>query len=104
MPYHRGNELADVYANARSNGHGFVASNVTHPDITAGLVRGAEAVESDLVAQIKRDTAEYLGPGDVAAGLRRPTTVELPASHDEFYRRPARVAGYDVAFLSALVA
>ncbi|MFC6613919.1 class II fructose-bisphosphate aldolase [Halopenitus salinus] len=74
MPYHRGNELADVYANARSNGHGFVASNVTHPDIAAGLVRGAEAVESDLVAQIKRDTAEYLGAGDVAAGLEILTT------------------------------
>jgi hypothetical protein len=39
---------------------------------------------------------------DVAEQLRRPTTVELPASHGEFYRRPERVAGYDVAFLSAL--
>lgn len=40
--------------------------------------------------------------GDVAGDLRRPTTVELPASHDEFYRRPERVAGHDVAFLAAL--
>ncbi len=70
MPYHRGAELAACYADARRNGYGFVASNVTHPDIASGLVAGAAAAETDLVAQIKRDTAEYFGGGDVETGLR----------------------------------
>ena len=70
MPYHRGKELAAGYADARRNGYGFVASNVTHPDIASGLVAGAAAADTDLIAQVKRDTAEYFGAGDVEAGLR----------------------------------
>lgn len=70
MAYHRGSALTDVYAAARRNGYGFVASNVTHPDIATGLVRGAVESESDIVVQIKRDTAEYFGDGDVEAGLQ----------------------------------
>lgn len=69
MPYHQGAELADVYATAKREGYGFVASNLTHPDILQGLLTGAAAADSDLVLQIKRDTAEYLGNGDVNAGL-----------------------------------
>jgi len=34
-----------------------------------GLLDGAAAAESDVVLQIKRDTAEYLGHGDAATGL-----------------------------------
>ena len=70
MPYHHGAELAACYADARRNGFGFVASNVTHPDIAAGLVAGAAAADTDLVVQVKRDTAEYFGAGNVDAGLR----------------------------------
>lgn len=69
MPYHQGTELAGVYATAKREGYGFVASNLTHPDILQGLLTGAAAADSDLVIQIKRDTAEYLGNGDVEAGL-----------------------------------
>lgn len=70
MPYHRGAALADVYTAARAGGYGFVASNVTHFDIALGLLNGADRADSDLVLQIKRDTAEYVGNGDVEAGLR----------------------------------
>jgi len=69
MPYFRGTELADLYAAARAGGYGFVASNVTHPDIATGLVRGAAAADADAVLQVKRDTAEYFGDGDVRTGL-----------------------------------
>jgi len=69
MPYLRGEELASVYAAAREGEYGFVASNVTHPDILHGLVDGASDANSDLVVQVKRDTAEYLGGGNVSAGL-----------------------------------
>ncbi|GCF14431.1 fructose-1,6-bisphosphate aldolase, class II [Haloarcula mannanilytica] len=69
MPYYRGNQLSEVYERAARDGYGFVASNTTHPDIMQGLLDGAVAAESDIVLQIKRDTAEYLGNGDVAAGL-----------------------------------
>lgn len=70
MPYYRGTELAECYETARREGYGFVASNVTHPDIATGLVAGAADARSDLVVQIKRDTAEYFGRGNVKAGLR----------------------------------
>lgn len=70
MAYHRGAVLADVYAAARRGGYGFVASNVTHPDIATGLVRGAATIESDIVLQVKRDTAEYFGNGDAQTGIR----------------------------------
>jgi len=70
MPYYRGEELSEVYERAARDGYGFVASNTTHPDIMQGLLDGAVAAESDIVLQIKRDTAEYLGNGDVAAGLK----------------------------------
>lgn len=69
MPLYRGEALASVYANAKRQGHGFVASNITHQEILQGLLDGAAAAESDIVVQIKRDTAEYIGNGDVAAGL-----------------------------------
>lgn len=70
MAYYRGSELAAVYAAARKGGYGFVASNVTHPDIVVGLVNGAVAADSDVVLQVKRDTAEYFGNGNAATGLR----------------------------------
>ncbi|WP_225333539.1 class II fructose-bisphosphate aldolase [Halomicrobium urmianum] len=70
MPYFRGEELADVYAGAKRDGYGFVASNVTHLDIMTGLVNGAAAADSDIVLQVKRDTTEYVGNGDVRAGMR----------------------------------
>jgi len=69
MPYYRGAELAETYARAGRRGYGFVASDLTHPDIMHGLLDGAAAVDSDIVLQVKRDTAEYFGNGDVAAGL-----------------------------------
>jgi ketose-bisphosphate aldolase len=69
MPYFRASELADVYDDAKREGYGFVASNLTHPDIMAGLVSGAAAADSDIVLQVKRDTAEYVGDGDIRAGM-----------------------------------
>jgi len=69
MPYYYGEKLGDVYKVAARDGYGFVASNTTHPDIMQGLLDGAAAAESDIVLQVKRDTAEYLGDGDAAAGL-----------------------------------
>ena len=70
MVYYRGSELAAVYEAAQAGGYGFVASNVTHPDIVVGLVNGAVAADSDVVLQVKRDTAEYFGNGNAATGLR----------------------------------
>lgn len=55
MPYFRGEELVDVYANAKMGGYGFVASNITHLDIMSGLIDGAAAADSDVVLQVKRD-------------------------------------------------
>ncbi|WP_336338784.1 class II fructose-bisphosphate aldolase [Haloarcula brevis] len=75
MPYYRGEQLSEVYERAARGGYGFVASNTTHPDIMQGLLDGAVTAESDIVLQIKRDTAEYLGNGDVTAGL------EIMAAH-----------------------
>ncbi|SFG86448.1 fructose-bisphosphate aldolase, class II [Halopelagius inordinatus] len=69
MPYASGAELSDVYGRARENGYGFVASNVTETNILAGLVDGAERAESDLVVQVKRDTASFVGNGDPETGL-----------------------------------
>lgn len=84
MVYHRGSELATVYAEARASNYGFVASNVTHADIATGLLRGATAADSDIVLQIKRDTAEYLGDGSALTGLRILGTQvrELAANRD----------------------
>lgn len=69
MPYYRGEKLDEVYEAAARDGYGFVASNTTHPDIMKGLLDGAAAAESDMILQVKRDTAEYLGDGDAATGL-----------------------------------
>ena len=69
MAYYRGEKLADAYAAASREGYGFVASNVSHTDILQGLLDGAAAATSDIVLQIKRDTAEYVGNGDVETGL-----------------------------------
>ena len=69
MPLCGGTALRDVYDAAHAGGYGYVASNVTHPEIAYGLLAGAEATDTDLVLQVKRDTLEYLGRGDVAAGL-----------------------------------
>lgn len=69
MPYRYGAVLADVYSAAKAGEYGFVASNITHPDIMVGLLQGAETADSDVVLQVKRDTAEYVGNGDVTAGL-----------------------------------
>jgi Fructose/tagatose bisphosphate aldolase len=69
MPYFRGTELTDVYSRAKREGYGFVASNLTHTDIVTGLLSGAAAADSDIVLQVKRDTAEYVGDGDLRAGM-----------------------------------
>jgi fructose-bisphosphate aldolase class II len=69
MPYASGAELADVYGRARGGGYGFVASNVTETNILTGLVNGAARVGSDLVVQVKRDTASFVGNGDPVTGL-----------------------------------
>jgi ketose-bisphosphate aldolase len=70
MTYADGSHLIEVYQRARMSDYGFIASNLTHPDILQGLLRGAETADSDLVLQIKRDTAEYFGNGDIRAGLK----------------------------------
>lgn len=70
MPYHRGSELARIYAQAKQDGYGFIASNSTHPDIMVGLVNGAVSADSDAVLQIKRDTATYIGNGNPRLGVR----------------------------------
>ena len=69
MSRYQDGTLAGAYADARERGYGFVASNVTQLDIMQGLLDGAAAADSDVVLQVKRDTAAYLGDGDVAAGL-----------------------------------
>jgi fructose-bisphosphate aldolase class II len=69
MSRHQDGTLAGVYADARERGYGFVASNITQLDILQGLLDGAVTADSDIVLQVKRDTAAYLGNGDVATGL-----------------------------------
>lgn len=69
MPYHRGAELRRAYERATATGYGFVASNITTLDTAVGLLNGAERAGSDVVLQIKRDTAAYLGSGNPVAGL-----------------------------------
>ena len=69
MPFFGGTELHDVYQTAHAGGYGMVASNVTHPELLYGLLDGAARSKTDLVLQVKRDTLEYLGNGDVATGL-----------------------------------
>jgi ketose-bisphosphate aldolase len=70
MPSLRGEALNRVYAHAKRGSYGFVASNITHLDIMQGLLDGAVSASSDIVVQLKRDTAEYVGGGDAGAGLR----------------------------------
>ena len=69
MTFRHGTDLSEVYARAREGGYGFFASNITTPEILVGLVRGAERTGSDVVLQLKRDTAEHVGDGDPAAGV-----------------------------------
>jgi len=69
MTFRRGAALREVYDRARTEEYGFFASNLTTPEILVGLVRGAERTGSDVVLQLKRDTAEHVGDGDPAAGV-----------------------------------
>jgi fructose-bisphosphate aldolase class II len=69
MTFHGGEELLETYDRARAEEYGFFASNVTTPEILVGLVRGAERTDSDVVLQVKRDTAEHVGAGDPGAGI-----------------------------------
>jgi fructose-bisphosphate aldolase class II len=69
VTFRRGSELRTVYDRARAEGYGFFASNLTTPEILVGLVRGAERTGSDVVLQLKRDTAEHVGAGDPEAGV-----------------------------------
>jgi len=69
MSLHASQSLKCAYENALNEGGGFLASNITHPDILAGLLEGAETVGSALLIQIKRDSIEYFGRGDIEAGL-----------------------------------
>lgn len=106
MAYYRGSTLADVYAAARRSGYGFVASNVTHPDIATGLVRGAVAADSDIVLQVKRDTAEYFGDDDARTGLRilgtqvRELAVDAPVG---IFLNVDHVDSEDKAFIDAAI-
>ncbi|MFB6075488.1 MAG: class II fructose-bisphosphate aldolase [Haloarculaceae archaeon] len=84
----RGPTLEAVYAEARDGGYGFVASNLTQFDILQGLLDGAAAAGSDVVLQVKRDTAAYLGNGDVAAGL------DLVGAHLRALADPLPVAAF----------
>ncbi|ELZ96391.1 class II fructose-bisphosphate aldolase [Haloferax sulfurifontis] len=107
MPYSRGSELSTVYERARTSGYGFVASNITETNILTGLVRGAERVDSDLVVQVKRDTAAFAGNGDPHTGL------DILATHVEKLGEDADVGVFlnvdhvpadDRAFLESCVA
>jgi fructose-bisphosphate aldolase class II len=69
MPYASGPELSEAYARARRGGYGFVASNVTETNIMRGLIEGAERASSDLVVQVKRDSAAFAGRGNPETGL-----------------------------------
>ena len=69
MTFRGGAELRETYDRSRGGGYGFFASNLTTPEILVGLVRGAERTGSDVVLQLKRDTAEHVGDGDPAAGV-----------------------------------
>jgi fructose-bisphosphate aldolase class II len=69
MSFRRGADLREAYDRAKAGGYGFFASNVTTPEILVGLVRGAERTGSDVVLQLKRDTAEHIGDGDPGAGV-----------------------------------
>jgi fructose-bisphosphate aldolase class II len=69
MTFRRGVALREVYHRARAEQFGFFASNVTTPEILVGVVRGAERTGSDVVLQLKRDTAEHVGAGDPNAGI-----------------------------------
>ena len=69
MTFRGGSALGEVYDHARAEGHGFFASNLTTPEILVGLIRGAARAGSDVVLQLKRDTAEHVGAGDPGAGV-----------------------------------
>lgn len=107
MTYSRGSDLSTVYDRARTNGYGFVASNITETNILTGLINGAERVDSDLVVQVKRDTAAFAGNGDPETGL------DILATHVEKLGEDADVGVFlnidhvpadDRSFLEACVA
>jgi fructose-bisphosphate aldolase class II len=65
-----GAALAQVYDDALERGYGLVASNVAEPSVLAGLIRGAEAVDSDLLVQLSAGACRFAGDGDAMVGLR----------------------------------
>lgn len=74
MTYVHGSGLASVYEQARTDGYGFIASNITETNILTGLINGAECVKSDLIVQVKRDSAAFVGNGNSKTGLDILTT------------------------------
>jgi fructose-bisphosphate aldolase class II len=106
MPYASGSELSDAYARARDRGYGFVASNVTEPNILTGLIDGTERAGSDLVLQVKRDSAAFAGRGDPATGLEMLGTTARALGRDAdvgVFLNVDHVPADDRAFLEACV-
>jgi fructose-bisphosphate aldolase class II len=65
-----GSALAQVYEAAFEEGYALVASNVAEPSVLAGLIRGADAVDSDLLVQLSAGACRFAGDGDAMVGLR----------------------------------
>ena len=70
MTFLDGAALARVYDDALDEGYGLVASNVAEPSVLAGLIRGADAVDSDLLVQLSAGACRFAGDGDAMVGLR----------------------------------
>jgi fructose-bisphosphate aldolase class II len=84
MPFYGGEELAQVYDDALDEGFGLVASNVAEPNVLAGLLEGAESVDSDLLVQLSAGACRFAGDGDAVAGLKAMGTYidALAEAHD----------------------
>ena len=70
MPFLTGSELENVYSDAKESGYGFIASNIAEPNILIGLLRAAQAKDSDLVLQLSNGASKFAGDGDPVKGLR----------------------------------
>ena len=70
MTFLDGSALAQVYDAAFEEGYALVASNVAEPSVLAGLIQGADAVDSDLLVQLAAGACRFAGDGDAMVGLR----------------------------------
>lgn len=84
MPFLTGAELNKVYGEAKEKGYGFIASNITEPNVLIGLFDAAEEKDSDLVLQISNSASKFAGNGNPIKGLRAMSNYirELASSHD----------------------